>query len=44
MIEQLAKVNEETKETKQDSGKLQPEADRVESQDQSGTEEVQTIS
>lgn len=37
------KLNE-AKETKQDSGKLQPEAERVEEQDKAGTEEVQTIS
>ena len=41
MIEQLAKANEETKETKQDSGKLQPEADRVEEQNPPRAEEVQ---
>lgn len=39
----IGKLNE-AKETKQDSGKLQPEAERVEEQDKAGTEEVQTIS
>ena len=38
----LEKLKDE--ETKQDTGKLQPEATRVEEQDQSRTEEVQTIS
>ena len=38
----LEKLKDE--EAKQDTGKLQPEATRVEEQDQSGTEEVQTIS
>ena len=44
MVEQLAKVDEKAEETKQDTGELQPEAIRVESQDKGGTEEVQTIS
>ena len=44
MAEQLAKVNEKAEETKQDTRELQPPPVRVESQDKSGTEEVQTIS
>lgn len=44
MREQLGITNEETKETKQDPGELQPTPVGVESQDQGGTEEVQTIS
>ena len=39
----IGKLNE-AKETKQYSGKLQPEAERVEEQNKAGTEEVQTIS
>jgi len=39
----INKLNE-AKETKQDSGKLQPETERVEEQNKAGTEEVQTIS
>lgn len=40
MKEQLAKVNEETKETKQDTPRLPEQTEPVESQDQGGTEEV----
>ena len=43
MVEQLTKVNEETKETKQDSGELQPETSRVEEQNQTGTEETKEV-
>lgn len=43
MVDQLAKVNEETKETKQDSGELQPETSRVEEQNQTGTEETKEV-
>lgn len=43
MVDQLAKVNEETKETKQDSGELQPETNRVEEQNQTGTEETKEV-
>ena len=43
MVEQLTKVNEETKETKQDSGELQPEANRVEEQNQTGTEQTKEV-
>ena len=43
MVEQLTKANEETKETKQDSGELQPEASRVEEQNQTGTEETKEV-
>lgn len=39
----VGKLNE-AKEAEQNSGKLQPEAERVEEQDKAGTEEVQTIS
>lgn len=39
----VGKLNE-AKETKQDSGKLQPETERVEEQNKAGTEEIQTIS
>ena len=43
MVEQLTKINEETKETKQDSGELQPETSRVEEQNQTGTEETKEV-
>lgn len=39
----IGKLNE-AKETEQNSGKLQPETERVEEQNKAGTEEVQTIS
>lgn len=39
----IGKLNE-AKEAEQNSGKLQPEAERVEEQDKAGTEEIQTIS
>ena len=44
MVEQLDKANEKAEETKQNTGELQPAPVSVESQDQSGTEEVQKIS
>lgn len=40
MKEQLAKVNEETEETKQNTPRLPEQTEPVESQDQGGTEEV----
>lgn len=40
MKEQLAKVDEKTEETKQDTSRLPEQTERVESQDQGGTEEV----
>lgn len=43
MVEQLTKANEETKETKQDSGELPPETSRVEEQNQTGTEETKEV-
>lgn len=45
MVEQLKKNEKakETKEAEQDSGELQPEADGMESEDQTGTEETEEV-
>ena len=40
MKEQLALIDEKTEETKQDTPRLPEQTERVESQDQGGTEEV----